>query len=685
VLLGQVRGRCVRAGCTPLTSVCACADATTPALGWQLGSGSIALTVDAVAWLVSAPATVCVAGQAGLLLQGGGAQAVSGTDAFGNYNGTAITWTAPVAGAPRVVGEFRAYPARPSLLTAAISTPDGLNTTGCGASGLNGNIAISLPAWNVSGGLAASLGFMTWATAALGQTPTSLGLSGLPVNNLDVGPIVAFPAGAQSPSTPALVWSSLSSHKVVTHALTQPPQPGPITALWSSDRQDQLVCLSAVCTTDQQPNGNYTVQRVEGWGLLADGAPPPPAESAVGLHRWRVAVSQRAGGVMAADVAPLTFAWSQQAVDNWVGTNSTPPDGSYTFRSGNGFVFADASVVGTIPLQVWRGVNATGHVDWAAVASPAGVAWAQGRGYTLQYVAGWVWAAAPADVTVRWGHGDDSAGVGATAGSYAMGVSSGIPYLPPGWNYSLVWSASYGGPSAAVYEWGADMQQWYGTQRLPSVGLDKIGVYTDDGAWFYCWTSFNMPPRPWPAEVGMQLVVSTLHAAGVPVSYLQLDDWWYQGRFYFGNVRAVANWTADPDPRLFPHGMQPFAESVDLPLQLYTPFWDDSYVSPYNMTPSTVFAGTKLVVPSQSYSFFRDMFALGQQQTGGRFSTYEIDFLVSCDGDGMCGGRGWVWSFVPCFWSAYHRRCHCGAGRVCAHRWWFVGAIAGGWCVCLSL
>lgn len=32
------------------------------------------------------------------------------------------------------------------------------------------------------------------------------------------------------------------------------------------------------------------------------------------------------------------------------------------------------------------------------------------------------------------------------------------------------------------------------------------------------------------------LVKELLVQQGVPVAYMQLDDWWYQGPFYFGNV-----------------------------------------------------------------------------------------------------------------------------------------------------
>ena len=47
------------------------------------------------------------------------------------------------------------------------------------------------------------------------------------------------------------------------------------------------------------------------------------------------------------------------------------------------------------------------------------------------------------------------------------------------------------------------------------------------------------------------------------------------------------------------------------------------------MTESTVFKGTKLVTPADSYRFFADLYDLGNRMTNGRFSTYEIDFLLS--------------------------------------------------------
>jgi hypothetical protein len=352
--------------------------AAAPTLHWDVEASpapAVSLLLDGVPWLVSTAPTACVSGSAGTTLSYNGSQPVSGSDGFGAFAGTAVTWAAAAPGSPRVVVEFRAYAAAPSLATAVVSFPDGLDTSGCGSGGLDGNVAVSAPAWNASAGQLGSLGFLTWATEALSKTPTSLGLAGLPVNALDVGPIVAFPAGQLTPESPSLVWSSLSSHKIVTHALTKQPQPGPITALWSQSRADQIACLSATCTADQQPDGSYASQRVEGYGLVADGAPPPPAQSLSrdggGGHRWRVVVTGAVGEdgsrhrATAASVIPLGFAWSQQATDNWVGTNSTPPDGTYTFRGANGYVFADGSVPGTIPLQVRAGGWGGGLADRA--------------------------------------------------------------------------------------------------------------------------------------------------------------------------------------------------------------------------------------------------------------------------------------------------------------------------------
>ena len=228
-------------------------------------------------------------------------------------------------------------------------------------------------------------------------------------------------------------------------------------------------------------------------------------------------------------------------------------------------------------------------------------------------------------------------------GVYAMGVSAAVPSLPKGWTYSVLLTASYGGFTAASYAWGDIIRTYYGTTRLPSVTLTDVGYYTDDGAYYYVWEAFGCcdptthQPRPWAAEQGLVLVKEDLWAKGVPIAYMQLDDWWYTGPFYFGNVKAIVDWHPSNTSRLFPSSsdgtLAAFQRALGLPLQLYSPFWSDQFDPElkYNMTESTVFKGTKLVTPKDSYRFFSDWFDLGAKLSGGakNFAAFEIDFLDS--------------------------------------------------------
>ena len=91
----------------------------------------------------------------------------------------------------------------------------------------------------------------------------------------------------------------------------------------------------------------------------------------------------------------------------------------------------------------------------------------------------------------------------------------------------------------------------------------------------------------------------------------------------------MTDWHASNVSRLFPSGLKAFSDKLDLPLQLYTPFFADNFATPYNMTESTAFKGTKMVTPADSYHFFSDLFDLGNAQTGSRMKAYEIDFLLS--------------------------------------------------------
>jgi hypothetical protein len=107
-------------------------------------------------------------------------------------------------------------------------------------------------------------------------------------------------------------------------------------------------------------------------------------------------------------------------------------------------------VPGTVPLWRYKKVYSSSHTDWAAVASPAGIAWATSNGYERVDVVGYIYNSTS----------------GNTTSTYAMGLSAAIPSIPQGWNHSVIMVASYGGFTEATYTWGATIQSFYGSRPL---------------------------------------------------------------------------------------------------------------------------------------------------------------------------------------------------------------------------
>ena len=619
-------------------SVSSAPTSSTPTLIFSVDStyGNYSVLLDNMLWFSSPQGitpSICVAGnpQVSLIFQN--TEPVNGTDNFGNWNGiNAFFFTSDDSRTP-VSYIFKTYPSQMNIVVFTMIFPQGLNTQNCGN---NVQTSTQFPAFDTNAGLANSLGFLTFRGVVLANTVSSIGLAALGNNaQLDNGPIVGYSItdSQVTPSTAGIVISTLDNHKIIVQSTSTPPVVGNISALWSSSRNDQLACLSILCYDDQQPNGNYSIQRVEGYGIITDSLINHEYEYIIYINDQMYPATT------------LRFAYSQQEDDNWVGINTTNPDSSYNNIGNNGLIFANNTAPNTIPLQIYN-KNYGGRTDYAAVASPAGIEWATSLGYTFQYTSGYVWAEPPSinplNIEIKYrlknnsNYSTNNAPFTDVSTVYSLGVSAAIPQLPINYNYSVIITGSYGGPTSTVYEWGKIMQNYYNTYRLPSTGLTSLSYYTDDGAYYYVWEAFNIPARPWPAEQGLLEVIWTLqnknnftnkYNESVPISLLQLDDWWYIGKFYSGNVKSVTNWTASPAQRLFPNGLANFADTLDLPLQLYTPFWADDYATIYNMTESTVFGGTKLVTPEDSYAFFSDMFDLGQEQTNHRFVTYEIDFL----------------------------------------------------------
>lgn len=572
---------------------------TNVTIAYNVTSNVWSWNVGDTTWLQSPSSfSICSSGNKNAALSTDGTiTPASGQDALGTWTGFSVTYN---ASSIRLVITAQHYETRnngkdsaPSgVAVITVSFPDGVDTSGCG--GVSDQ-STHFPAFDTSAELASSLGFLTWR-GTTAPAVTTQGLKALAQAGLDAGPVLSYAADGTS-----LMWSTLTSHKIIVQS-TMSGTSSPISSLWSDARKDQLICLSDLCYSDQKPDGQYATQRIEGYGS-------PNASPSGGLE--------------------IQFAWSGSLYDNFVGNvSSSLPDSSYSVMGSNGFIYSSSSdAPGLIPLIAFSKVYNSSHTDWAAVASPEGLSWAQSNGYTNKYVIGYVLADPPS----------------ATGSVYSMGLSAAIRSIPSGWSYSILFVATDGGPTSATYAWGSAIQEYSGTTRLPSVTLSDIGYYTDDGAYYYVWEAFGCcnstthEPRPWPAEEGLVLVKEDLYERGVPVAYFQLDDYWYSGKFYFGNVKVVEDWHPSNSSRLFPSGgglLVDFQSRLGLPLQLYTPFWSEDKFDvehKYNMTPSTVFSDTKLVAPNDSYHFFSDWFDLGADIVGSfeNFVAYEIDFLDS--------------------------------------------------------
>lgn len=520
----------------------AAAQAPLPLLSWDVDeSGAYTLSLDQAAWLSSPPTspTLCVGG-APQPLAFVETLPAAGADAFGAWTGVATTRA--TAGGVRVVETLKAYAAAQNILVATASFPDGVDADAGASCGGNANIRTEFPRFDTTAAAAPELGFLSWRGSALDNTATSVGLAALGQNSLDSGPVVAFRPPMPGVPHPVLVWSTLDAHKIVTQVTTSAGGAGvaaPVNALWSASRTDQVACVSASCAHDQVADGAYVTQRVEGWAV--DGL-PGGATSAC-MNNATVGVT------------PLVLAWSEAVVDNWVGALRDVPAG-YANMGENGWVLT-TQVAGTVPLVVYSRVYNATHTDFAAVASDSGIAWAQANIYVKGATLGYVFTSAPtacveSDVI------------------YSMGLSAAIPSIPVAWDHSVVFVASFGGPTSATYAFGDAIRAYKGTTRLPSVTLTDIGYYTDgallgvvgrpssptvsairylilltpslltrtDGAYYYVWEAFNIPARPWSAEVGLQLVKEDLYAKGIPVAYMQLDDWYASRARFLFYVRA---------------------------------------------------------------------------------------------------------------------------------------------------
>jgi hypothetical protein len=167
-------------------------------------------------------------------------------------------------------------------------------------------------------------------------------------------------------------------------------------------------------------------------------------------------------------------------------------------------------------------------------------------------------------------------------GSISCGIKSAIGQLPGGFTHRTILTIQ-NGINQTFDTWGRALTGLSGKVRPANdsaVELNKLGYWTDNGAAYY---------YKYKAALGYEgtlLAVRDEFATnGFPLSYLQLDSWWYP--------KGVANtWQGDnvndrgginlfqADSTLFPNGLANFQQRLGLPLITHSRWIDP--VSPYH-------------------------------------------------------------------------------------------------------
>ena len=114
------------------------------------------------------------------------------------------------------------------------------------------------------------------------------------------------------------------------------------------------------------------------------------------------------------------------------------------------------------------------------------------------------------------------------------------------------------------------------------ITLNTLGYWTDSGSTYF----YNYVPNLGYAGT-LQAVYNSFKQAGIPLGYMQLDDWWYpKGASDIWSNRNAGIYTYNADPTLFPNGLLAFQQQLGIPLMTHAKFIDASspYRSQYTMS-----------------------------------------------------------------------------------------------------
>jgi hypothetical protein len=168
------------------------AASSSPVITVDVGpDASYNISVDGTVWLSSTKDLQLCVGGTTVSLAVASIQAVSGSDKFGPWTGTAVGLTASSVNATYT---FKTYADSPSLAVLTATFPSGVDTSGCGS---NTAVSTHFPSFDTSAAAAPSLTWVSWKGSTL-PAHAGTGLGTLSANALDVGPAVLSDGSPQS-------------------------------------------------------------------------------------------------------------------------------------------------------------------------------------------------------------------------------------------------------------------------------------------------------------------------------------------------------------------------------------------------------------------------------------------------------------------------------------------------------
>jgi hypothetical protein len=206
--------------------------------------------------------------------------------------------------------------------------------------------------------------------------------------------------------------------------------------------------------------------------------------------------------------------------------------------------------------------------------------------------------------------------------SISCGINSAISQLPSGFTHRFILTAQ-NGINQVYSTWGNSLLALAG--KTPpandaAVELAKLGYWTDNGAAYYPYYNGTAPG----IANTLLSVKAEFSGKGVPISYMQLDSWWYKkGPNQVWNDPNNGFSLYEPDPYLFTNGLVAFQQQLGLPLITHNRwvYTNSPYLTASNYTASGTNSGSGVIIDPRFWTNIMTYL----KNSGG--ITYEQDWL----------------------------------------------------------